>query len=479
MNEENKLKVKIVGGMQIALVVLAVISAVLTFVPSINPARVTELINKTMSFFTSAISYNRLVSEAQRAIRLEWVNQIDFIIIFVSSLISVLAIIATLVGSTLQIGNTKFKNLANRVTLIGSSLQILGLIGIYISYVKISGSKNLERVMPRFSQGFYIFLILAVLVLILSVILLILVPKSSKEERYEMSGGNQLLLMFLPFAALIFVFSYLPLTGWRYAFYDYQVGGQLNADNFVGFRWFTFLFQNESMRNDMFRVLGNTLAMSGLGLLTSWLPMFFAMFLVEITSTKFKKFVQIFSTIPNFISWVIVYSIALAMFSTDGFVNGIFGGNKNYLMDGSFTWVKMWAWGMWKGIGWSAIIYIASISSIDPAMYESASIDGATRFQKMRYITLPSLMPTFFVLLIMSVANILSNGMDQYLVFQNAINTGKMEVLDLYVYQLGIASKNPNIALSTVVGMLKSLISIILLFSVNKASKVIRKESII
>jgi len=227
----------------------------------------------------------------------------------------------------------------------------------------------------------------------------------------------------------------------------------------------------------------NTFAMSGLGLLFSWLPMLFAMFLAEISSRWFKKFVQFFTTIPNFISWVLVFSLALAMFSTDGFINGvlvqwnIIEEPIEFLRMGDTIWLQMWAWGTWKSLGWSAIIYIAAISSIDPVLYESATVDGASRYQKMRYITFPSLLPTFFVLLVLQVAAILSNGLDQYLVFYNTFNSTRIKVLDLYVYQLAFVGK--QIPLSTLIGMLKSLISIILLFSVNKLSKAIRGESVI
>ena len=146
-------------------------------------------------------------------------------------------------------------------------------------------------------------------------------------------------------------------------------------------------------------------------------------------------------------------------------------------MGDSYIWLKMLAWGMWKGLGWSAIIYIAAISGIDQQLYEAATVDGAGRFQKMWHITLPGLVPTFFVLFIMSVAGILTNGMDQYLVFKNPTNIGPITVLDLYVYQLGIDSG--VIPLSTVVGMVKSLISVLLLFAANNASKLIRGNSIV
>ena len=242
------------------------------------------------------------------------------------------------------------------------------------------------------------------------------------------------------------------------------------------------LFRNAATKKDILRVIKNTLAMSGLGILTSWVPMIFAIFLSEIKNNTFRRFVQTFTTIPNFISWVLVYAIALAIFSTDGFINTFLKsvGNPvttNYLMDSSHMWLKMLAWGMWKGLGWNAIIYIASISGIDQSLFEAATVDGAGRFQKMWYVTIPSLIPTYMVLLLMSVANILTNGMEQYLVFSNAKNAASLEVLDLYVYNLGIGSG--LIPLSTVIGMVKSLISVILLFSANGISKAVRGESIV
>lgn len=156
---------------------------------------------------------------------------------------------------------------------------------------------------------------------------------------------------------------------------------------------------------------------------------------------------------------------------------GIWKEGVNMLMGGSHVWLQMLAWGLWKGIGWSAIIYIAAISGIDQQLYEAATVDGAGRFQRMWNITVPSLIPTFCVLLLMSIANILSNGMDQYLVFENSTNTSSIMVLDLYVYKLGIGQG--QIPLSTVIGMVKSVVSVTLLFAANGISKLIRGESIV
>lgn len=211
--------------------------------------------------------------------------------------------------------------------------------------------------------------------------------------------------------------------------------------------------------------------------------MAFAIFLTQVPSKRFRRFVQTFTTVPNFLGWVIIYAVDLAIFSTDGFVNNFLNNilgiaaDANYLMDGGHMWLKMWLWGTWKGLGWSAIIYISSITGIDPVLYEAAEVDGAGRFQKMWNVTVPQLLPTFFVMLLMSIANILSNGMEQYLVFSNAVNSQSIEVLDLYVYNLGIV--NGQIPISTMVGMCKSIISVALLFIANTASKKLRGESIV
>jgi ABC-type polysaccharide transport system permease subunit len=148
-----------------------------------------------------------------------------------------------------------------------------------------------------------------------------------------------------------------------------------------------------------------------------------------------------------------------------------------FLQSDNHTWLSMWLWGTWKSLGWSAIMYIAAIAGIDQELYEAGRVDGAKRFQLMRHITIPSLLPTYFVLLMLSVANFLNNGMDQYFVFQNAFNSQHIQVLDLFVYNLGLASGGYSLA--TAISILKSLVSITLLFAVNRLSKLLRGESMI
>ena len=257
----------------------------------------------------------------------------------------------------------------------------------------------------------------------------------------------------------------------------------LFKNKFVGFDNFTRIVSDSYYLKDVIRVLKNTLGMNFLGMLTSPLPMIFAILLSELNCTPFKKLSQTLTTIPHFISWVLVYSVAYAMFSVnDGLINhllvgfGILDEGVNFLASSKHIWIKMWLWGQWKGLGWSAIVYIAAISGIDQEQYEAAEVDGANRFQKMRYVTVPALLPTFFVLLILSIGNMISNGMDQYFVFQNAMNKESIEVLDLYVYNQGMVGI--NYSYSTAVSILKSIVSVTLLFFSNQFSKMVRGESV-
>lgn len=460
------------------------VSIVMMFFPGLNPAKICEFVNKTMSLFTSGISYGSLTEQCVRAFNQGWVQESAFVILFISAMITWIGIAITAVMGCMSIGNLKMKRTGNWFGIAGALVQMLGLGGIYLAYTQVAETTRPEKVLPNFPiRNWLFFFIIAVIVLVTTIVIQVLLPKPEPDAKYEMESKFKLFLMFLPFAALCFVFSYLPLYGWRYAFFDYQAGGTLSSENFVGFQWFTMLFKNEATRSDIVRVLRNTLVMSGLGIATSWLPMAFAIFLSEIKSQRMKRFVQTFATIPNFISWVLVYAIALAIFSSEGFISslmvnaGVWDTGKNMLMSSSGHWFKMLAWGTWKGVGWSAIIYIAGIAGIDQQLYEAATVDGAGRFQKMWHITLPGLIPTYMVMLLMAVAGCLSNGMDQYMVFDNANNTNVNMVLDLYVYKLGIV--NGAIPLSTMIGMVKSVVSVVLLFMANTISKLVRGESIV
>lgn len=304
------------------------------------------------------------------------------------------------------------------------------------------------------------------------------------KRQFRLGDKFKLFLMAFPFLVLVFLFSYLPLYGWIYAFYDYRPGIPLSQTESVGLRWFTSLVSNPYQRDEVLRVLRNTFAISGLGMLASFLPVIFAIFLMEIKNTHFKKIVQTLTTLPNFISWVLVYSFAFMLFSVDnGLLNNLLMSMNlierplNILGSDNHTWMAMTLWGIWKGLGWGAILYIAAMTGIDPELYEAAKVDGANRYQLMWHVTVPGIMPTFFVLLVLGIANFINNGFEQYFVFSNAMNMGHIEVLDLYVYNVGVV--NNNFGFATAVSILKSIVSLILLFAANRLSKLVRGEGVI
>lgn len=474
---------KITGALLVAVRIVTILLVVCLFVPGLNPSKISGLINKNLSLFTSGLFYDQLTSNFGRCINKGWVQESTLRIVFVSSMVMIIGIAITAAGGCMSLGERKLRKLGSYFSSAGALLAGVSFIGIYVAYTQLQNTGNLKKVAPALPMGFTILLVLVVIMLILSVMELILLPKPKQDDKYEMLPKYQLFLLLLPFISLSFVFSYLPLTGWRFAFFQYKAGDTLTMDKFVGFKWFAYLFKNAATRRDIVRVIRNTLAMSFLNIAMLWVPMAFAIFLTEIKSNRFRRFVQIFTTIPNFISWVLVYAVAFAIFSTDGFLSttlvdaGVMSEGKNFLLGSNHVWLKMFGWGMWKSLGWNAIIYIAAISGIDQQLYEAATVDGAGRFQRMWNITVPSLMPTFCVLLLLAVAGILNNGLEQYLVFQNADNAQYINVLDLYVYKLGIGKG--IIPLSTVVGMAKSIISVALLFVANKISKAVRGESIV
>lgn len=306
--------------------------------------------------------------------------------------------------------------------------------------------------------------------------------KQTISDRHSREG-KVMFLTVLPFLILVFLFSYFPLHGWIYALYDYKPALGLSGSEFVGLKWFKMIVSSKTQLDQLVQVMKNTFAMSFLGIETSFFPVLFAIFLNEIKSKWFKNIVQTLTTLPNFISWVLVYTIAFSLFSSTGLVNtllehyGIITEPVKFLDSDKHTWLIMCLWGIWKGLGWGAIMYLAAIAGIDPELYESAQIDGANRFDLMRHITLPAPMPTYLVMLMLSIANLLSNGMDQYFVFQNAFNKEHIQVLDLYVYNIGLGGS--SLSFATALSMLKSVISVVLLAVVNIASKKIRGTSIV
>ncbi|WP_233567044.1 ABC transporter permease [Cohnella endophytica] len=291
----------------------------------------------------------------------------------------------------------------------------------------------------------------------------------------------QLFLLGLPILLLVFIFQYVPLLGWILAFYNYKPGIPLAKTPFVGLKFFRLLF--ESGGTDLINSIVNTLAFFGLNLLTSPLPVIFAILMFEVSSTRFRRFVQTIITLPHFVSWVIVFSLAFTIFSNDGLLNQILlrmnliQEPTNLLGNSDAVWVFQTCVALWKGLGWGTIIYLAAIVGIDQELYDAAAVDGAGRFRKIMHVTVPGVAPTYVVLLILGISNILSVGMEQYLVFYNGLVADKITVLDLYLYRTGVLGIDYSYA--TALGMSKSLIGIVLLFLANGLAKKVRGQGIV
>ncbi len=266
-----------------------------------------------------------------------------------------------------------------------------------------------------------------------------------------------------------------------YAFYDYKVGIPLSQTDFIGIEKFLLIFKHSK---EIIRVMTNTLSLSFLSLICEPLPAILAIMISEVRSTFYKKSIQTITTLPHFIGWVVIYSIAFLLFSSDGIVNeillniGLVENPTRLLQNEDVTWMFQTLLRVWKGIGWGAIIYLAAISGIDTQLYDAAKVDGAGRFRRIMHITVPGLTNTFVVLLLLNIGNLLNagSGMEQYLVFSNPLVMDKIEVLDLYVYRKGLVTD--AYAFATAVGMLKTFVSLVLLFTVNGVSKKIRGNSI-
>lgn len=297
--------------------------------------------------------------------------------------------------------------------------------------------------------------------------------KIIKKQKY-------LILMILPFFIWLIIFRYIPLWGWITAFQNYKPGIPIFQQQWVGFKYFREMFADP----EFYLVMRNTLAMSILGLIFGFpLPIILAILINEIRSSTFKRTVQTISYLPHFVSWVIVASIVHAMLAPDGVINYalvrsglikqpiLFFGEPKY-----FWWIVVFS-DIWKELGWNTIIFLAAMTAINPELYEAAEVDGASRFAKIWHITLPGIMPTVIMILILSIGNIINIGFERQFLLRTSAVRNVSDVIDLYALDYGIRAG--RFSFGTAAGIFKSVISLFLLFSANKLSKKITGYKII
>ena len=280
------------------------------------------------------------------------------------------------------------------------------------------------------------------------------------------------LLLVLPVVQVL-IFRYLPMYGLQMAFMDFNPVAGYAGSKWIGFENFQRFFSSYVF----WRLILNTLGLSVYQLIAGFpIPIILAICINELRSNKLKKTVQMVTYAPHFISIVVMVSIMIQVFNPhDGFVNRIIvalGGDAKNFMGKAEYFKSLYVWtGIWQGAGYSAIIYIAALSGIDPQIQEAAIIDGASKMQRIRHIDLPGIIPTAIILLILNCGRIMSVGFEKAFLMQNSMNISASEIISTYVYKVGLL--NGDFAYSTTVNLFNSLINFFLLVTVNKiANKV-------
>lgn len=281
---------------------------------------------------------------------------------------------------------------------------------------------------------------------------------------------KELLWMSMPFLIWLFIFKYLPLGGWVMAFQDFKPARGFLDQEWIGFEQFKFLFQDQRF----LKILRNTLAMSVINLVLGFVTAItLAVLLNELRNISFKRIIQTISYMPHFLSWVVVAGLVSTVLSMeDGVINilllnlGIIDEPIMWLGVGQYFWGIIGASDVWKSVGWNSIIYLAAITMIDQEQYEAAEIDGASRLQRIRYITLPGIRSVVVILMVMNIGYILESGFEAQYLLMNPMNMDYAENLDIFVLRYGISMA--NFSLATAAGMFKTVVSFIFLFTANK-----------
>ncbi len=304
-----------------------------------------------------------------------------------------------------------------------------------------------------------------------------------KVSYWQIAGKSmkkhwQLYLLVIPPLLFFLIFKYYPMLNAVLAFKDYNVIKGIWGSPWVGFKHFELFFKNPLF----WTLLKNTLLLSGYLILAGFpIPIILALMINELRGKRFKKFVQMVTFAPYFISTVVMVSIVMLFLSPRlGFANVVlnyFGlESVNFLGDpGMFRSIYVWS-DIWQTAGYSAVIYLAALAGIDPTLYEAAKVDGASRFQKIWHVDLPGIVPTIVIILILNVGNVMAIGFEKVYLLQNPLNQVNSEIIATYVYRIGLL--NANYSFATAVGLFNSVINLILLLTVNGLAKRLTNNSI-
>lgn len=312
------------------------------------------------------------------------------------------------------------------------------------------------------------------------------VEKRKRRDKLKsaIKKNKSFYLMILPAALFLFVFAYLPMFnlqsgGVLLAFKHYRFNTSFLDMEWVGLKWFMKLFA----QNDFWRVIKNTLIISFGHLLISFpAPIILALMMNEIRREKLKRFFQTIYTFPHFLSWIIVIGVLRGLLLTDGTINVLLAeiGIERISFLTNLSWIRpiIFSSAVWKSVGWGTIIYLATIAGISSSQYEAALIDGANRWQRIRYITWPGIKGTATILLVLQVGSILNAGFDQIFQLTNDLNYKVVDILDVYLFKYAF-SKGANYGLVTAAGLLKSVVNFTLLLTANHVVKKMGQESVL
>ena len=287
----------------------------------------------------------------------------------------------------------------------------------------------------------------------------------------------ELYLFLIPAVALTFCFKYIPIYGILIAFKDFSIAKGIWGSPWVGLDHFFRFFRTFQSKV----VITNTFFLSFYNLIAGFpLPIILALIINSINSTRYKRILQTVTYMPHFISIVVIVSMVTLFFSPRGLfgiISMAFGKEPVNWLNFPEVFPHTYVWsGIWQSMGWGSIIYLAALSSVDPTLYEAATIDGAGKWKKIIHIDIPSIAPTIIILLILRTGDILSIGFEKAFLMQNSLNLSRSEVISTYVYKVGIQST--QYSFSSAVGLFNTLVNFVVLVVVNRISRKVSETSL-
>ncbi len=303
----------------------------------------------------------------------------------------------------------------------------------------------------------------------------------SKKAGLIWKRNWQLYLLLAVPVVYVFIFSYIPIGGIVIAFKDFSARKGIFGSDWVGLNNFIRFFR----ARDFTKLLTNTLALSIYSLIATFpIPILFALVVNSIRGRRFSKTVQTITALPHFISVVVMVGIVFQVLDSR---SGAYGQIMHHLTGdypdtlfaspSMFRHIYVWS-GAWQGFGWGSIIYIAALTGVSPEYHEAAQIDGATRFQRVLYVDLPTILPTIVTMLILNMGGILSVGFEKVLLLQNDLNISASQVISTYSYSIGLASARPDMSYGTAIGLFNSVVNFIMIIFANAVSRKVNETSL-